>query len=63
MISSFGAGLMSSFGLGGGIVLVPMYRTIGATSLAGAGSVSFGVFLTALINTIQGVSIGVIQTS
>lgn len=52
---------MSGFGLGGGVILVPMYRNIGCSSLSGAGSVCFGVFLTALINTIQGISIGVIQ--
>lgn len=55
--------MLSGFGLGGGVLLVPMYRNIGCSSLSGAGSVSFGIFLTALINTIQGISIGIIQPS
>lgn len=52
---------MSGFGLGGGIILVPMYRSIGCDALSSAGSVVFGIFLTAFINSIQGIAIGVIQ--
>ena len=55
------AGVFSGFGLGGGLFLVPMYRSLGCSPLQATSSTAFGIFVTAIINCSQGVFLGVIK--
>jgi uncharacterized membrane protein YfcA len=55
------AGVFSGFGLGGGLFLVPMFRTLGCQPLEATASTSFTIVVTATINCIQGIVLGVIK--
>ena len=57
------AGILSGFGLGGGIVLVPMLRSLKVDSLEATASCSFIIFITSFVNCTQGIFIGVIRPS
>lgn len=54
-------GLYSGFGLGGGLFLVPMYKSLGLNPLQATASTSFNILITTSINTIQAVFIGAIH--
>lgn len=54
------AGIFGGFGLGGGLFLVPMYRSLGCNSLQATASCAFSIFVTACLNCIQGILLGVI---
>jgi uncharacterized membrane protein YfcA len=54
-------GLYSGFGLGGGLFLVPMYKSLGLNPLQATASTSFNILITASINTIQAILIGAIH--
>lgn len=54
------AGIFSGFGLGGGLFLVPMYKSLGCNSLQATASCAFSIFVTACLNCIQGMLLGVI---
>ncbi len=54
------AGLFTGLGLGGGLFLVPMYKTLGCNSIQAAATCSFTVFLSSLLNVIQGALLGLI---
>ncbi len=54
-------GLYSGFGLGGGLFLVPMYKSLGLDPLQATASTSFNILVTATINTIQAIFIGAIH--
>ena len=58
---SMGAGVISGFGLGGGIFLVSMYRNMGCTPLEATASSAFGIFITSFINWVQAIAFGSIQ--
>ena len=55
------AGVISGFGLGGGIILVPTLRGIGLNPLEATCSCSFCIFITSFINCMQGIFIGAIH--
>ena len=55
------AGVLSGFGLGGGVILMPMFRMIGCNPLQATSTCSFSIFVTTFINCMQGIFIGVIQ--
>jgi uncharacterized membrane protein YfcA len=57
------AGIFSGFGLGGGLFLIPMYRSLGCSPLSATASTSFTIFITAFINCVQGIFLGVIKIS
>ena len=59
--SSISAGIFGGFGLGGGLFLVPMYKSLGCNSLQAASSCAFSIFVTACLNCIQGMLLGVIK--
>jgi len=59
--NSIGAGLISGLGLGGGILIVPLYRELGLTTVQAASTSAFTVFVTSGINTIQAVFLGVLN--
>ena len=63
IVSSVGAGILSGFGLGGGVLLVPMYRKLGCKPLEATATCAFGISITSFINCIQAVAIGAIQFS
>jgi uncharacterized membrane protein YfcA len=54
------AGLFSGLGLGGGMFLIPMYKSLGCNAIQAAATCSFTIFLSALLNVIQGVLLGLI---
>jgi uncharacterized membrane protein YfcA len=55
------AGLFSGLGLGGGMFLIPMYRSLGCNSIQAAATCAFSIFTTSLLNCIQGILLGVIK--
>jgi uncharacterized membrane protein YfcA len=55
------AGVFSGFGLGGGIFLVPMYRQLKLNPLQATATCTFTIFLTATINCLQAILIGVMS--
>jgi uncharacterized membrane protein YfcA len=57
------AGIFSGFGLGGGLFLVPMYRELGCNPLQATASTTFSIVITAMINCLQGILLGVIKFS
>lgn len=54
------AGLFSGMGLGGGIFLVPMYKSLNCNSIQAAATCSFTIFSSSLLNVIQGSLLGII---
>jgi uncharacterized membrane protein YfcA len=48
-------------GLGGGIFLIPMYKTLGCNPIQAAATCSFTIFSGSLLNVIQGSLLGIIQ--
>lgn len=54
------AGLFSGLGLGGGMFLVPMYKSLGCNAIQAAATCSFTIFLSSLLNVIQGTLLGLI---
>lgn len=54
------AGILSGFGIGGGMVLVPMYRSMGMKPLETSATCALGICLTAFVNCVQGISLGII---
>ena len=54
-------GLYSGFGLGGGLFLVPMYKSMGLNPLQATASTSFNIFITAIMNVIQVIFIGAVN--
>jgi uncharacterized membrane protein YfcA len=58
---SIRGGLYSGFGLGGGLYLVPMYKSLGLNPLQATASTSFNILITAFINTLQAIFIGAIH--
>lgn len=60
---SIGAGILSGFGLGGGVFLVPMYRSLGCKPLQATATCAFGICITSFINCLQAISIGAIKIS
>jgi uncharacterized membrane protein YfcA len=55
------AGLFSGLGLGGGIFLVPMYKSLGCNPIQAAATCAFSIFITSLLNCIQGILLGIIK--
>ncbi len=54
------AGLFSGLGLGGGLFLIPMYKNLGCNAIQAAATCSFTIFISSLLNVIQGVLLGII---
>ncbi len=54
------AGLFSGMGLGGGIFLIPMYKSLNCNPLQAAATCSFTIFSSSLLNVIQGSLLGMI---
>lgn len=54
------AGLFSGLGLGGGLFLIPMYKSLGCNPIQAAATCSFTIFLSAFLNVIQGALLGLI---
>ncbi len=54
------AGLFNGLGLGGGIFLIPMYKSLGCNAIQAAATCSFTIFISSLLNVIQGALLGVI---
>lgn len=54
------AGLFTGLGLGGGLFLVPMYKSLGCNAIQAAATCSFTIFLSSLLNVIQGILLGLI---
>jgi uncharacterized membrane protein YfcA len=57
------AGLFSGMGLGGGIFLIPMYKSLGCNGIQAAATCAFTVFSSSLLNVIQGSMLGLIGLS
>lgn len=55
------AGIFSGFGLGGGIFLVPLYRSLKLNPLQATATCTFSIFITATINCLQAIFIGVLS--
>lgn len=55
------AGIFSGFGLGGGIFLVPLYRQLKLNPLQATATCTFTIFITASINCIQAIFMGVLS--
>lgn len=49
---------MSGFGMGGGMFLVPMYTSLGLSSIQATGTSSFNIFMTSFLTMIQVLSLG-----
>lgn len=54
------AGVFSGMGLGGGLFLIPMYKSLGCNPIQAASTCSFTVLMSSLLNLIQGILLGVI---
>ena len=63
MKNSLGAGMLSGLGLGGGIFLVPLYRQLNSTPVQASSTGAFTVFITAGLNVIQALFLGIISIS
>ena len=61
--NSIGAGIFSGFGLGGGIFLVPLFRTLGLNPLQSTATCTFTICLTATMNVTQAIFLGVLTPS
>ena len=61
--NSLGAGMLGGLGLGGGILLVPLYRSLDTTSVEASSTGAFTVFLTSGLNVIQVLSLGALNLS
>lgn len=61
--NSLGAGMLGGLGLGGGILLVPLYRSLNTTPVQASSTGAFTVFLTSGLNVIQVLSFGALNVS
>jgi hypothetical protein len=57
----FGAGIFSGFGLGGGVFLVPLFRHLRLNPLQATATCTFTIFVTATINCVQALLMGVLS--
>ena len=62
-MNSIGAGLLSGFGMGGGIFLIPMFRLLELSPVQSSSSGAFIVFIAAIINVLQGLFLGILKPS
>ena len=60
-MNSMGAGLLSGFGMGGGIFFIPMFRLLGLSPVQSSSSGAFAVFIGAIINVLQGLFLGILK--
>lgn len=59
----FLAGVFSGFGLGGGLFLVPLFRSLRLNSLQATSTCTFTIFVVASINCLQAIMLGVLSLS
>jgi uncharacterized membrane protein YfcA len=57
----FCAGVFSGFGLGGGLFLVPLFRSLRLSSLQATSTCTFTIFVVASINCLQAIFLGVLS--
>lgn len=58
--NSWMAGVYNGLGLGGGVFLIPMYKSLGCNPIQAAATCSFTILSGSLLNVIQGILLGVI---
>ncbi|KAM3128990.1 hypothetical protein pb186bvf_018907 [Paramecium bursaria] len=61
MVQSFKAGIINGFGLGGGSFLVPLYISVGFSSIQSTGTSSFNILLTSFLAASQIIILGLIN--
>ena len=59
--NSLGAGMLGGLGLGGGILLVPLYRSLDTSPVEASATGAFTVFLTSGLNVLQVLSLGILN--
>ena len=57
----FAAGIFSGFGLGGGLFLVPLFRSLRLSSLQATSTCTFTIFVVSSINCLQAIFLGVLS--
>ena len=60
---SLAGGIMSGFGIGGGTVLVPLFRELKMTALESSNTCTFIIFINSFLNCCQAIFIGVLSFS
>ena len=58
LVNSLGAGVVGGLGLGGGVLLVPLYRSLGLSAVQASSTSAFTVFIISGINVIQALFLG-----
>ena len=53
--------MLSGFGMGGGILLIPMFRLLDLSPVQASSSGAFTVFIAAIINVLQGLFLGILR--
>jgi uncharacterized membrane protein YfcA len=61
--NSIGAGMLSGLGLGGGVLMIPLYREMKLTAVQASSTGAFNVFVTGIINILQALFLGVLSPS
>jgi hypothetical protein len=63
MVMKYGfiAGVFSGFGLGGGLYLVPLFRSLKLSSLQATSTCTFTIFVVSSINCLQAILLGVLS--
>ena len=59
--NSIGAGILSGLGMGGGVLITPMYRQLGLKQVEATSTGAFNVFVNAIINIVMALSLGVLS--